>query len=98
MDAAQRTALAVVWVLLMAGVVWLNVVIVRRRRRTVRADPERRPYGWRLLLRASPFIAIVVIAAIYGIVARDAFYAVTGILASTAFGWEISHRWRRPSA
>src|SRR6476469_8857026 len=98
MDAVRTTAFIAVWSLLMAGLVWMNVATIRRRRRTLAAHPDRRPYGWRLLLRASPFIAIVVISAVYGIVARDAFYAVVGVLGTAGFAWELSHRWRRPSA
>src|SRR6478672_7015661 len=98
MEVVQRTAFMAIWTLLVAGLVWMNVAIIRRRRRTLTAHPERRPYGWKLLLRASPFIAIVVISAVYGIVARDAFYAVVGVLGTAGFLWELSHRWRRPSA
>lgn len=76
--------------------VWVGVWS-RRQRRFYREHPHRRPYGVRLLIRGSPFIAICAASAVYGLVRGNAAFAVLGIVGVSCFAWEIRQRWRPPT-
>jgi O-antigen/teichoic acid export membrane protein len=81
---------------LVAFAVWMHIWS-RRKRRFYREHPERQPYGWGLLMRVTPFMAICGAAAIYGVVAGEASWAVLGVIGVGCFLWEIRRRWNPPS-
>lgn len=88
-------AILVPGVLLGLGI-WLNVAVVRRNRRYYGAHPERRPYGRRLALRASPFIGLGVVAGVYGFVSGDVSMALFGTVAAVLLSLEVVRRWQSP--
>lgn len=81
---------------LVALAAWVSVWS-RRQRRFYREHPQHRPYGVRLLIRASPFIAICVASGAYGLAAGNGAFAVLGVVGVLCFAWEIRQRWRPPS-
>jgi hypothetical protein len=95
---ALRVAVAVfVAVLGISGILWLNVYLIRRNRRILREHPERVPYGKKLALRGSPFIALLVAGGVYGVAVDDpvlVFFAVAGV---AAFAVELIRRWQPPT-
>jgi hypothetical protein len=79
-------------------IVWMLFFVRPRQRRYYTSHPERRPYGWRLLFRMSPFIAIVAVAFVAGVVTRSATSIILGAVGTLAFAVSLRQRWDRPGA
>ena len=55
---------------------------------------EEPPAGWRLLVRALPFVAVCVAGAVWGLTHDRVAIAVIGGVGAVAFCWELNRRWR----
>jgi hypothetical protein len=71
--------------------------VARRNREEYAAHPERRPYGRRLALRASPFIAGLVAVGIFEMVNGQPVLGAIGVLVAVGMIYEVVQRWRPPA-
>lgn len=90
-------ALLALQIVLIGVAIWVHVAIRPRQQRLYAEHPERRPYGRRLLLRASPLAAILAASLGYGMLAQRPVLAFAGIVGLGCLGWNIWRRWEPPS-
>ena len=88
---------ATVLPLLLLGVAVLTVVWAVRQQRHYRQNPDARPYGRRLLIRAAPFIVLSLALSVWGVQQGDPVPVVLGTIGVLGLGWEVWRRWAPPA-